>query len=186
MATRKPRIDDVLGPHKDAVRNKMNGIVPPGEYTAEITDLRLDNLGRKGTPCCFLDFRVCDGESAGKTASQLFFLTENIIKRTLLELKPLGITTIDDLDSDIPPGIIARITVVPDDFSGSKVSRFEVDAKLSKVNFGAAAKVEAPVDAGVHAKLEKSPPAPMPFAVASVDGWSDDDFASMDAALAGR
>ena len=85
--------------------------LPGGVYIARIIGGELANA-RSGTPGYKLTFRVLEGEHEGRQFWSDIWLTEAALPMAKRDLGKLGVTSLDQLDSPLPPGIRVKAKVV--------------------------------------------------------------------------
>ncbi|MCB9852653.1 MAG: DUF669 domain-containing protein [Phycisphaerales bacterium] len=103
--------------------------LPGGEYETHVVGLDPFE-SRTGTPGVKLTFRVVDGQHAGRLFWSDLWLTEAAMPMTKRDLAKLGITTLDQLEGDLPPGIRCRCKVAlrtdDDGVTFNRLRRFDV------------------------------------------------------------
>ena len=106
------------------------GLLPPGEYVCHVSKGELETSRSKGTPGYKLEFSVIDGEFKGRKVWHDCWLTEAAMPQTKRDVGKLGITSLDQLERPLPPGIRCKVRVVTrkddDNNEHNKVRTFEV------------------------------------------------------------
>lgn len=106
------------------------GPLPPGEYVAHIIDGDLEQSRRKGTPGYKLEFRVIEGDYAGRHFWHDVWLTEAALPQAKRDLGKLGVTDLSQLEQPLPRFIRVKAKVVlrKDDngAESNRVRRFDV------------------------------------------------------------
>jgi len=106
------------------------GLLPPGEYVCHVGNGELETSRSNGTPGYKLEFVVIDGEFKGRKTWHDRWLTEAAMPQTKRDLLKLGVTSLDQLERPLPPGIRCKVRVVirKDDNGNerNKVKSFEV------------------------------------------------------------
>lgn len=184
---KKRTLKDILGNKVDELRASHQAIVdnkiPTGEFLADVVGIRLDRIGKNCTPGFFVDFSIREGKAEGKNVSMINFLTDAATGRAMRTVEPLGITKIDDLDNDIPPGIVARVTIKQDEFgimnTGVVVSRFEI-VKSNGTAMAPIISNDTPTTPSMCAPL--APKKPASHATVA-KGWTDAAFNEIDSAI---
>ena len=104
--------------------------LPAGKYVAHITGGELTTSRRNVTPGYKLTFRVLEGEHAGRQFWHDIWLTEAALPMSKRDLAKLGVTSLDQLDQPLPPGIRCKVklTLRKDDDGSefNRVRRFDV------------------------------------------------------------
>lgn len=175
----KEKVDALRARHQSVVDNK----IPTGEFLADVISIRLDGIGKNCTPGCFVDFGIREGKAKGKNVSMPLYLTDAATDRTMATVEPLGIKKIDELENDIPPGIVARVTIKSDDFrvtnTGVVVSRFEIVSS----NGTAKAPVISNDISSTPSMCAPLVPKKSEFHTTVAKGWSDAAFDEVDTAI---
>lgn len=103
--------------------------IPPGEYKCRIVDGSLFNA-KKGTPGYKLAFEVIEGEHVGRKCWHDVWLSEPALPMARRDLGKIGVTSFDQLEGPLPPGIVitAKIIIRKGDNGeeSNRVSRFDV------------------------------------------------------------
>lgn len=131
------RLTDILNGGTDSLRNAWDRTeaaadfapLPTGNYTARLVGGELFTA-RSGTPGYKLTFRVLDGEHAGRLLWYDVWLTPPALPMAKRDLGKLGIASVEQLESPLPPGIrcACKVAVRRDD-DGTEYNRvrgFEV------------------------------------------------------------
>lgn len=114
------RLSDVLGSqNQDALQRawestqaaKERSPIPAGVYETYATDGRLFTSNR-GTAGYKLKFEICRGDYAGRKVWHDLWLTPAALALSKRDLHKLGITTLDQLEQRLPPGIKCRVKIV--------------------------------------------------------------------------
>ena len=104
--------------------------LPSGEYEARIVSGELFTSKTKGTPGYKLAFRILEGEHADRQFWHDIWLTPAALAMAKRDLGKLGVTSLDQLEKPLPPGIRCRVKLVlrKDDNGDehNRVRRFEV------------------------------------------------------------
>lgn len=105
-------------------------MLPPGEYGCHVSKGELETSRSKGTPGFKLEFVVIDGEHKGRKVWHDAWLTEAAMPQTKRDLGKLGVTSLDQLERPLPPGILCKVRVVirkdDDGNEHNRVRSFEV------------------------------------------------------------
>ena len=88
------------------------GLLPPGEYVCHVSKGELESSRSRGTPGYKLEFIVIDGEHKGRKVWHDCWLTEAAMPQTKRDLGKLGVTSLDQLERPLPPGIRCKVRVV--------------------------------------------------------------------------
>ena len=133
------KLSEILrGGDADRLQNAWNttqaagdfGLLPPGEYVCHVSNGELESSRSKGTPGFKLEFVVIDGEHKGRRVWLDAWLTEAAMPQTKRDLGKLGITSLDQLERPLPPGIRCKVRVVirkdDDGNEHNRVRSFEV------------------------------------------------------------
>src|SRR5262245_58774243 len=103
--------------------------LPRGEYLARVVEGKLGHA-QTGTPGYQLTFEVLEGDYKGRRIWHDLWLTEAALPLTKRDLGKLGITSLDQLDKPLVPGIRCRVQVVlrqdDDGTRRNRVRHFEV------------------------------------------------------------
>ena len=120
MTTRK-RLTDILlsGTDRDRLQKAWSESkvaedfkpLPSGEYTARITRGELETSRSRGTPGYKLEFTIVEGEYAGRKVWHDCWLTEAAMPQTKRDLARIGVTSLDQLENPLPPGMLCRVKV---------------------------------------------------------------------------
>jgi len=105
--------------------------LPPGVYRCLITDGRLFTSKTNATPGFKITFEVIDPPHAGRKVWHDVWLSSKALGIAKGELAKLGITSPDQLEQPLPPGLIADVLVIQrtDDDNGivfNRVRSFKV------------------------------------------------------------
>ena len=132
------RLSDILRQNADRVRRAWDSsqaasdfeLLPPGEYVCLVTKGALETSQLKGTPSYSLEFTVTEGEYRARKIWHHAWLTEAALPQTKRDLAKLGISSLDQLERPLPPGIRCKVRVVirkDDDVNEhNRVRTFEV------------------------------------------------------------
>jgi hypothetical protein len=123
--------------------------LPPGEYTAHIIAGVLENARTRGTPGYKLTFRVCEGEHTGRQFWHDIWLTEAALPTAKRDLAKLGVTSLDQLDNPLPPGIRCKCKLV--------VRRGDDGAEFNKLRTFAVVGIDKP-EADAFAPTDEGTP----------------------------
>ena len=88
------------------------GLLPPGEYVCHVSKGEFESSRSRGTPGYKLEFIVIDGEHKGRKVWHDCWLTEAAMPQTKRDLGKLGVTSLDQLERPLPPGIRCKVRVV--------------------------------------------------------------------------
>lgn len=103
--------------------------LPRGEYTFRILSGELFVSKRNSTPGYKLTLEVTEGEFAGRRAWCDFWLTPAALPMSKRDLDKLGITSLDQLERPLPPGILikGKLSLRADDDGNesNRLTRFE-------------------------------------------------------------
>jgi len=103
--------------------------LPSGEYIAHVI-VGEPTESRTGTPAYKLTFRVAEGEHVGRRFWHDVWLTEAAMPMAKRDLGKLGITSLEQLDGPLPPGIRCRVKLAlrrnDDGAEYNRVRRFDV------------------------------------------------------------
>lgn len=114
------RLSDILnGDSDDPLRDLWNSTeaaseytpLPDGEYEAHLIKGELMSSHSKGTPGYKLTFRLLDESHKGRQLWHTYWLTPEALPWTKRELAKIGLTTREQLDLPIPPGMRCRLKV---------------------------------------------------------------------------
>ena len=104
--------------------------LPSGEYVARIINGELTTSRRNTTPGYKLTFRVLEGEYAGRQIWHDIWLTEAALPMSKRDLAKLCVTSLDQLDQPLPPGIRCKVKLAlrkeDDGAEFNRVRRFDV------------------------------------------------------------
>ena len=106
------RLSDILNGGADSLRSAWADTkpaeefkpLPKGTYTARVVTGELFTA-KSGTAGYKLTFRVLDGDHVGRHFWHDLWLTPAALPMTKRDLGKLGVTSVDQLDAPIPPGI---------------------------------------------------------------------------------
>jgi hypothetical protein len=103
--------------------------LPAGEYVCAATGGELTRA-RTGTPAYAVDFRVLDGEHAGRVLRHQLWLTAKALPLSKRDLAKLSIASVDGLQHPLPRPVRCRVRVaLRQDDDGTRYNRvrsFEV------------------------------------------------------------
>ena len=98
--------------------------LPSGEYLADVTKGELETSRSNRTPGYKMEFTVCDGEHTGRKVWHDCWLTEAAMPQTKRDMMKLGVTSLDQLERPLPPGIRCKLRVaVRRDDNGNECNR---------------------------------------------------------------
>lgn len=86
--------------------------LPSGEYVTRITRGELESSRSKCTPGYKLEFTIIEGEYSGRKVWHDCWLTEAALPQTKRDLGKIGVTSLDQLERRLPPGIVCRVRLV--------------------------------------------------------------------------
>ena len=105
------------------------GPLPPNEYTAHAICGELFTA-KSGMPGYKITFAICDGEYAGRRLWADLWLSDAALPQTKRDLAKLGVTTPQQLEQPLPPGIRCKLKVTlrtsDDGTQFNAVKRFDV------------------------------------------------------------
>jgi hypothetical protein len=108
--------------------------LPRGTYRCRLTGGELIT-SKSGTPGFQLTFTVDDGEHKGRRLWHSAWLTVSALAMTKRDLGRLGVTSLDQLDRPLPPGIVCDVRVAlradDDGLERNRVVSFQVVAVLA-------------------------------------------------------
>lgn len=121
------RLQDAWG-HTEAAEDFAP--LPAGEYIARIIAAELFTSKTKGTAGYKLSFRVLEGDYEGRQFWHDVWLTPAALPMAKRDLGKLGVTSLEQLETPLPPGIRCQVKLAlrPDD-DGTEYNRvrsFEV------------------------------------------------------------
>lgn len=139
--------------------------LPPNEYTAHIIAGTLETGKTRGTPGYKLTFRICEGDYTGRQFWHDIWLTEAALPMAKRDLAKLGVTSLDQLDNPLPPGIRCKCKLV--------VRRGDDGAEYNKLRTFAVVGIDEP-EADAFAPTDEPPDEGTPGElVAAVVGFGD-------------
>jgi hypothetical protein len=104
--------------------------LPKGEYPCRVLSGELFNAAKKGTAGYKLVFQVVEGPYANRRIWHDLWLTPAALPQTKRDLLKLGITSLEQLERPLPPGILVKVQVIlrknDDGSEYNKVRSFEV------------------------------------------------------------
>lgn len=104
--------------------------LPAGDYIAQIVDGTLFTSRGKGTAGYKLTFRVLEGDHQGRLFWHDVWLTTAALPMAKRDLGKIGITSLDQLERPLPPGIRCRVKLAlrtdDDGAQHNRVRHFEV------------------------------------------------------------
>lgn len=86
--------------------------LPAGEYVARITAGECFNAKTNGTPGYKLSFRVLEGDYEGRQFWHDVWLTPAALPMAKRDLGKLGVTSLEQLETPLPPGIRCKVKLV--------------------------------------------------------------------------
>jgi hypothetical protein len=131
-------LSDILHGNGDDFNNRWNDTqaagdfepLPPGDYVCLAEAGELFNSGKRGTPGYKLTFRVVEGDHKSRKLWHDCWLTDAAIAQSKRDLGKLGITSLEQLEESLPPGIVCRVRVTlrtdDDGAQRNAVKRFDV------------------------------------------------------------
>jgi len=84
------------------------GPLPPGEYSCRVLGGVLFQ-SKQGTPGFKLSMQVTEGDLAGRRCWADWWLTPAALPMTKRDLAKIGITTPEQMERPLPPGILVRV-----------------------------------------------------------------------------
>jgi len=104
--------------------------LPAGEYACHVIAADPFNAKTKGTPGVKIAFKVIEGDHQGRQVWHDCWLTPAALSQSKRDLGKLGVTSLEQLERPLPPGIRCRVKVTlrKDDEGNefNRVKRFEV------------------------------------------------------------
>jgi hypothetical protein len=104
--------------------------LPSGDFVCRLIAADPFNAKTRGTPGVKLVFRVIEGEHKGRQIWHDCWLTPAALAQTKRDLVKLGVSSLEQLERPLPPGIRCRVKVVlrkdDDGAEFNRVRRFEV------------------------------------------------------------
>jgi hypothetical protein len=98
--------------------------LPAGEYIAHVVAGELFTSREKNTPGYKIGFRVIEGEHAGRMIWDDLWLTPAALPMAKRDLGKLGVTSLEQLERPLPPGIRARVkAALRKDDTGAEFNR---------------------------------------------------------------
>lgn len=131
------KLSDILNGGGDALKKAWDTTaaaddfnpLPAGTYIARLVSGEL-TTAKTGTPGYKLTFRVLEGEYAGRQLWCDIWLTPAALPMAKRDLAKLGITTLDQLETPVPPGMrcSVKVTLRKDDdgTERNRVKAFDV------------------------------------------------------------
>lgn len=158
------RLSDILNGGAESLRSQWERTqaaadfapLPAGTYTARILSGELFTSRTNATPGYKLTFKVLDGEHAGRQVWHDLWLTPAALPMTKRDLAKLGVTSVEQLEAPIPPGIRCKVKLAlrrdDDGTEYNRVRSFDVlgidaDATADSDFAPSAAQSEAEADA---------------------------------------
>ena len=137
--TTRRRLSDILDGRTEEIREQWDSTeaaadfvpLPSGAYEAHVQSVELFNAGT-GTPGVKIQFRVCDGEHAGRMVFHDLWLTPAALPQTKRDCLKLGLDSLEKLESAavLPGRIRCRMRVAlrrdDDGTEYNRVRRFDV------------------------------------------------------------
>jgi hypothetical protein len=136
--TERKRLSDILQQNGD--RENLSSLwkttaaaaelapLPTGEYTFRVLTGELFRA-KTGTPGYKLTLEVIEGDLTGRRAWADFWLTPAALPMTKRDLAKIGVTSLEQLEQPLPPGILikGRLTIRTDDDGkeSNRLVRFE-------------------------------------------------------------
>jgi len=107
-----------------------NAPIPRGEYVCHAISGEPALSAQKQTPGFKITFRIIEGEHEGRLVWHDLWFTAAALPHAKRDLAKLGITTPEQMDQPVPPGIRCRVVVAlrkdDDGIERNQVRRFEV------------------------------------------------------------
>ena len=104
--------------------------MPVGEYIADVTNGQLKASRSHQTPGYAIEFTIVDGDFRGRKLWLDCWLTERAMQYAKRDLAKIGISSPEQMDLPVPPGIRCRLVVVlkknDDGVEHNRVRSFEV------------------------------------------------------------
>ncbi len=152
--------------------------LPAGEYVARIVSAELFTAKTQGTPGYKLCFRVLEGDHAGRQFWHDVWLTPAAMPMAKRDLGKLGITSLDQLEIPLPPGIRCRVKLAlrrdDDESEHNRVKRFEV-VGIDEPETDPFAPADAPSPPAHLPQAGEGSKSPEPLAADESAGGSNDD-----------
>jgi hypothetical protein len=137
MENQRKKLSDILSNGSgDDFRNRWNstaaaddfGPLPPGEYRCRVLSGELFQ-SKQFTPGYKLALQVVEGDFAGRRCWADWWLTPPALPMTKRDLAKIGITTPEQMERPLPPGILVRVKLArrtdDDGNESNKVKHFE-------------------------------------------------------------
>jgi len=106
------------------------GPLPADDYVDRIIAGELFNSREKGTPGYKLTFKVLEGDHVGRQFWHVLWLTEAALPMAKRDLGKIGVTSLEQLEQPLPPGIRCCVKLVlhreDDGTEYNRVRRFDV------------------------------------------------------------
>jgi hypothetical protein len=103
--------------------------LPPAEYTCRVLSGELFTSKSRHTPGYKLALEVTEGEHEGRRCWHDIWLTPAALPMAKRDLRKIGITTLDQLERPLPPGILLKVKLAlrkdDDGNEHNRVVRFE-------------------------------------------------------------
>jgi len=117
LPPRRRLLSDIVNGGADSLRSQWERTqaaadfapLPAGTYIARVVSGELFTSRTNATPGYKLCFRVLDGEHAGRQVWHDLWLTPAALPMTKRDLAKLGVTSVEQLEAPIPPGIRCRV-----------------------------------------------------------------------------
>ena len=104
--------------------------LPAGTYIAHVVSGELGTSKTKGTAGIKFGFKICEGDHTGRMFWHDCWLTPDALPMTKRDLAKLGITSLEQMERPLPPGIRCKVklTIRKDDDGTeyNRVKTFEV------------------------------------------------------------
>lgn len=132
------KLSDILNGGDSSFRNTWNSTnaagdnapIPRGEYIAHATGGEPTLSKHKQTPGFKITFKIIEGEHEGRLVWHDLWFTAAALPHAKRDLAKLGITTPEQMDQPLPPGIRCKVVVAlrkdDDGIERNQVRRFEV------------------------------------------------------------
>ena len=141
--------------------------LPAGEYLCRVIDGKSFEAKVKGTPGHKFTFEVIEGDYADRRIWHDVWITEAALPLTMRDLAKLGIESLDQLDTPLPPRIIIKVKLIlRKDDDGKEYNRVksfefvEIEKGDAFEPTGPAQSTEAPADALFEPDTKASLPEP--------------------------
>ncbi len=84
--------------------------VPAGNYDVRLVKMHSGVSGH-GTPCVNMEFRILEGDYAGRSLRHTIYLSPKALRYAKRDLAKLGMTSMEQVDGPTPKGLRCRVSV---------------------------------------------------------------------------